>query len=417
MPEEVRRITVQLETVTPLWMGGAGHRPELRPPSMRGMLRFWLRSLLGGTLGEDLVSLRRAETAVFGDPQQASSVVVRIDGAEAPVGPALMSDEEFPGVAYLFWSMYQRKREAILPGGTFDLHLQGRPWQFSGVEVKGVVLGRDEAFHLSAAALWLLLRLGGAGARSRRGAGVLRAAAQPAAWPETLPSPVETATTPAELARELTEGLQAIRRSLPWQSAAAPQKPSSFDVLHPDACQLFVIDRTFPTWWEGLDWVGQQFHEFRRAHRADASAVAQLLTRGRTAVATIQRAVLGLPIQFFFKSMYESFAQGGMPPKEARRRASAMVTPDRRLGRVSPLLLRVVPLAGQPQQFAIVVMLFRSRFLPERQIMLRPQDRSIRPVRVDAPSDHGLIDRWFDSLKNAGAELKEVSFGTESRDA
>lgn len=40
------KITVKLETVTPLFLGGAEARgePELRPPAFRGATWYWLRA-------------------------------------------------------------------------------------------------------------------------------------------------------------------------------------------------------------------------------------------------------------------------------------------------------------------------------------------------------------------------------------
>ena len=61
---ESRTIDLELEAVTPLWIGGASYQPELRPSSMRGCLRFWLRAMLGGALGENLKDLRRPEWRV-----------------------------------------------------------------------------------------------------------------------------------------------------------------------------------------------------------------------------------------------------------------------------------------------------------------------------------------------------------------
>ena len=84
---KLRAIDLELEAVTPLWIGGAGRQPELRPPSVRGCLRYWLRALLGGTLGEDLKTLRQAEMAVFGSPQRISPVIIRPQGAP-PTGPS-----------------------------------------------------------------------------------------------------------------------------------------------------------------------------------------------------------------------------------------------------------------------------------------------------------------------------------------
>ncbi len=46
---ETPSLTVTLETVTPLFLGGADPRgaPELRAPSFRGAMRYWLRAALG----------------------------------------------------------------------------------------------------------------------------------------------------------------------------------------------------------------------------------------------------------------------------------------------------------------------------------------------------------------------------------
>jgi CRISPR-associated protein Cmr1 len=404
--KELKRIFVPLETVTPVWMGGATAQPELRPPSVRGCLRYWLRALLGGTLGEDLPSLRAAEGAVFGSVTRASPIVVRLDGSPE-TGPATLSAEDFPGACYMFWSVYQRRRDALLPGQTFQLQLHSRARDFPHVEVQGEAIDVEQSFHYAAAAVWLLLRLGGVGARVRRGGGILRSADPPTGWPESVPSPVSRAATPDQLAAELADGLNAIRRSVPWQTSA-PATLSSFDILHPEVCQVFVADRTFPTWWEALDWSGRQLQEFRRSHVGDAGAIAELLTRGRMTVQRIQRAVLGLPLMFFFKSIFEELTARGVSDKDARRRASATIVPRSGLGRTSPLIVRVALLAGQPQRYAVTMLLFRSRFLPDRQMSVKPQDRSVRPVWVDAPQDYALLDSWFDFVREEGTSLTPV---------
>lgn len=52
---ETKSLTVTLQTVTPLFLGGAGPRgaPELRAPSFRGALRYWLRAALGEAIGDN----------------------------------------------------------------------------------------------------------------------------------------------------------------------------------------------------------------------------------------------------------------------------------------------------------------------------------------------------------------------------
>ncbi len=403
---KLKAIDLELEAVTPLWIGGAGRHPELRPPSVRGCLRFWLRALLGGTLGEDLKTLRQAEMAVFGSSQRASPVVIRPQGAP-PTGPSPVSATDYPGVGYLLWSVYQQNRDAILPGATFGLRLQCRPLEFEPVEVAGRRIEQEGSFELAAASFWLLLRLGGVGARARRGGGCMQARRDPPGWPENLPSLVCQAQTAAALAIELSAGLQQLRRVTGWQTAASPTV-SSFDILHPAVSQLVVLDRTFPSWWEALDWVGQRFQTFRHDQKEDAGAIAALLTQGRLLVRTIQRAVLGLPIPFFFKSILADLKTQGVPEKDARRRASASVMPEKGLGRTSPLFFRVVRLAGETPAYTVVIGLFRAELLPGGKLRVQPQDRAARPASATVAADFSLLDQWFDYIAQEAGRLHPI---------
>ena len=91
-------LDVDLEAVTPLWIGGADRRAELRPPSMRGCLRYWFRALAGGLLQESLPEIFAAESAVFGNYKRASAVVVRLFGSPQ-IGVTVAPDvEQLPGL-------------------------------------------------------------------------------------------------------------------------------------------------------------------------------------------------------------------------------------------------------------------------------------------------------------------------------
>ena len=50
----MKRLTFKLQVVTPLFLSGANQQvAELRPPSIRGALRFWFRAMMGGVVGGD----------------------------------------------------------------------------------------------------------------------------------------------------------------------------------------------------------------------------------------------------------------------------------------------------------------------------------------------------------------------------
>jgi CRISPR-associated protein Cmr1 len=406
--DRLASLDLDLEAVTPLWIGGAGRNAELRPPSVRGCMRFWFRALAGGLLGDVLPDIRQAEAAVFGDTSRASSVAVRMTGTPQTSSSVVAKEHLLPGLNYMFWSVFQQGRDAILPGERFRLRLQSRPFPFPAVQVRGRKLEKGDWFELAEAALWLLLRVGGVGCRTRRAAGGMRAVAEPQGWPAGLPPLVSTAVTPAALAGELAEGIQRIRQLAQWQ-APFSAGPSSFDILHESVCQLYLVDTPFASWWEAVNWAGEKFLAFRRDQRDDATGVAGLLTRGRLAVRTITRAVLGLPITFFFKSIFADLASRGIDSREARRKASATVSPSRGLARTSPLFFRILRLAGDPPTYAVLMGLFRSRLLPDLEMTVRPNDYSIKPARVDVPADFSLLDKWFAFVQGQGARLVPVS--------
>lgn len=154
MPVHTPSLTVDLETVTPMFLGGADPRgePELRAASVRGALRFWLRALLGGALGDrNLADLRRAENEVFGSTETgASPVIVRVEG--------VVTSGSFPPLLHNPRKKFEFK--GISPGEKFSITLIPRaPYR--------------DIPEIARTALTMFLSLGGLGKRARRGFGSL----------------------------------------------------------------------------------------------------------------------------------------------------------------------------------------------------------------------------------------------------
>ncbi len=184
-------LTVTLETVTPLFLGGANPRegPEIRAPSFRGALRYWLRAALGGALGDDPTTVAKAEAAVFGSTEAdlggASAITVRISASQVPAPERYQRERALviqkdgrtlhqpTGRDYLYWSMaesgrpergnYQPPKQFYPARTQLRLTLAARPGARQA----------DAAFERALGALWLLLHLGGVGSRSRRTGGSL----------------------------------------------------------------------------------------------------------------------------------------------------------------------------------------------------------------------------------------------------
>jgi CRISPR type III-B/RAMP module RAMP protein Cmr1 len=124
-------------------------QPELRAASFRGAMRFWLRALLGGVLGDRPDKIFQCESQVFGSTDHASPVVVRLE-------PHNLGSDGFNPLPH---KQVTFRFNGFKPGQRFDICL----------------LSRDEdALQQAQKALLLLCYLGGLGRRSRRGFGSLQ---------------------------------------------------------------------------------------------------------------------------------------------------------------------------------------------------------------------------------------------------
>ncbi len=405
--KRLRFVEFSMETVTPLLSQGAEAEPEVRPPTFRGIMRYWLRALLNGFVAGDLKKLCSLESMVFGSTSLASPVAVRIRGdfnAE-PLPP-----EPPAGLHYLLWSAYAQRLEMIKPGERFVLRLQEYPLQLRPFTGEGKEFTADFIFSLACASLWLLARLGSVGLRARRGAGCLMVLNHPAGWPEELPSPVSRAETPQALAEELAQGLTSLRS---WVGLPSPDElptPVELSTLHPQTCQIYVLDATFPSWQDAMSRIGEAFRSFRLRYESDYSLIRSILTGGKALAQCVQRAIFGLPLNFFFSSIYKQELQKGLSPRDARRKASARVVPSQGQRRASPLFIRFTRLADEAGSYVSLFILFRSRFLPVETLQIRPADRSLPPLTVAAPSDYSLIEDWFSYLEREIAPLIPVNF-------
>jgi CRISPR-associated protein Cmr1 len=83
---KTKKVIFHFETVTPMFLGGANSKiPELRPPSIKGMLRFWWRAMNAHLVEKknnkwDYSKLKAFETAIFGgvSPALRSNVILRV---------------------------------------------------------------------------------------------------------------------------------------------------------------------------------------------------------------------------------------------------------------------------------------------------------------------------------------------------
>lgn len=148
----MHRTRYTLETITPLFLRGPdGETPELRPPSFKGMLRYWWRALHPQPVDQ----LRRKESKRFGSAGDS-------DGGRSPVQLRIphreLSTDDYDTVPRPSKGFPE---EGFDPEQSFDLL---------------VTIGHraDDLIEEIDATIRLMIMLGGLGNRSRRGFGSLR---------------------------------------------------------------------------------------------------------------------------------------------------------------------------------------------------------------------------------------------------
>ena len=148
-------ITFTCETITPMFLAGAdGTTPELRPPSIKGAMRFWWRAL-NGHLG--LEELRAQEGAIFGDTKQRSKVIINI--LEQPIEK---------GSTFLLPHKSSSLSNAFSPNETFTVELKLlNPVKLPNSNSIFSIEQLQDLFIITCT-------LGGFGKRSRRGFGSVK---------------------------------------------------------------------------------------------------------------------------------------------------------------------------------------------------------------------------------------------------
>ncbi|MDW8002553.1 MAG: type III-B CRISPR module RAMP protein Cmr1, partial [Deltaproteobacteria bacterium] len=137
LSRNLKKVCVTLETVSPAFLAGSSPRslPEIRAPSFRGVMRFWLRALLGGVVGDNPKEIFMRESAVFGSTEHASPITIRVK--QESLKKERFSDlakwneqkrsYEKQGIAYLFFSArrigQEQERAAICADQKFTIEI------------------------------------------------------------------------------------------------------------------------------------------------------------------------------------------------------------------------------------------------------------------------------------------------------
>ena len=118
----------------------------------------------------------------------------------------------------------------------------------------------------------------------------------------------------------------------------------------------------------------------------------------------MQRAAFGLPIVFFYSSLYRQYQKQGDDQGTAGRKARGTLEGEHHDRRASPLLIRVAKLANG--RCAIVLTLFYAHLLHEDERLRLERQGSSRMTSVP---DLSLINDFLNDLDSKVAQRLEVT--------
>ncbi|MDD4787284.1 MAG: type III-B CRISPR module RAMP protein Cmr6 [Pirellulales bacterium] len=192
----VAELKATLTLVTPAFLAGASQQAEdcdLRPATLRGLLRWWWRTMHAGFV--DATTLSKIEAAIWGDTQAAGAVRIVLEQASDHVAQEYNYKDRFDpqprfkqdhalgdrpnqkttqGLFYASYGMDDGSRDEpkhryyLEPGCQWSVRLTAKStcrdaWSLAAAEV----LAQAEA------ALWLLCEFGSCGSKARKGFGSL----------------------------------------------------------------------------------------------------------------------------------------------------------------------------------------------------------------------------------------------------
>lgn len=397
---ELKTVTLQLQTVTPVFGGSAVPRrlyedEPIRAASIRGHLRFWWRALYGD--GTDSKALFERESALWGgigDPVRRSLVEVCVRQVGKPSKDPSRIDLKSEG-AYALWPARSTGREA-------DAAPRWKPGLHFSLELR-IPVSHDKQV-LNTLRAWILF--GGYGGRTRRGCGSLTFADARRAG-DWLPD----SATPESLEKLFGAPLPLGRPGAFPRAGSMPRLPGSRLLCSPRPTSAMQA------WLEALNWL-RDFRQGEPARQQPENSVSNRPGRSRWPEAdevrrlsrkwskkhpprgerrgapAWPRAGFGLPIPFHFK---QDDPRHPEPDDHVLYWIDDQGNRHERLA--SPLIVKAMPLRGE-RFVPIVLWLRRAQPRNGRLVLV---DKRGTPVNgSDAPFEHlhaDGVDTLFQPLR------------------
>lgn len=377
----MKKIIFNCETITPMFLAGAdGKTPEIRPPSIKGALRFWWRAINGHL---PLEQLKRQEAEIFGGSgidqgrcrfnikTQLISEQIKNSLKESNIWDNKQNSikREYEGWGYLFYSTIMQKNNQ-------------KPYFDKGTKFIVEILSNDKTILKEIANLFVLFSFFGAmGTRARRGAGNFF---------------IENITDTDNLLNnnfvyrintkdknELAEFLEN-NILINKQFSNNNQTYSNFT-----SARIFILDsQNTPE--ECLEKLGKNYKAFRSRRNPDYDSIKTYLTNGDRPN-TIEKAAMGLPINYKYRSLNGKSALIEGSHKERQRSAS-------------PIIFTIITAHNENNfiYFPTIIVFYRMLLEINDKIRIKDLDKNglMRPVSTQKPSNQ-ILDDFINQLPNA----------------
>ena len=327
----VVELRLTFEVLTPLYLGGADQDAELRPPSIKGLLRYWWRAVNPRTTcSKNLNGEDEGEAAVFGGAGPGQGQSPFLLGMDSPlrgnahwekalvqpfdIKPVGKGDLPQNGLAYLGYPFPLQDKERVGAGRQRRKYIE--PGQHLKLTCIFTRRPTPEITRGIAASAWFLGHFGGAGSRSRRGFGSLTLVDWQTQDRETaeeikrFPLLHEKATPEAWMA-----GYDAVRRAM--QEENRPVEGNEGESRHPHfgpGLCIVLAKKGYARgdWAACLDEMGLAMQRFRQRQEPDYSMVKAGIQGRGLLQRTPGRASFGLPLTFRFgKKSLDLVSQNG----------------------------------------------------------------------------------------------------------
>jgi len=394
----MKEIRLSCEVITPLFMGGANMEPEIRTQSINGVIRWWFRTL-GGSKEE--------EKKLFGwTGQESKKGAVKFVVYKEPYNSRDIQsclDSSKNGLNYLAFSLKRQNRQCLYVGYKFDLRI-----------IFSTILEEKEKKKFLGA-LWCAFYLGNFGSRARRGFGSIMVKEISGDFDNFI-----SFVPKGDIKECLRSNYKEIKSLFPkannievysfekrdaktvqdWVSEIQLRKGIDKRKIQKDkGSKCFVDDFNQQDLgdWDGLlNLMGYTLMAYRKClgkyevqvgkYKVQDCYFARNIIQSQgklqnfTEKPIIQRAIFGLPLNFYFLSIKQGNNRGTVFP----------VKGGEKLRRASPLIYKVIKNEEKLEGLIIFVM---DKFLPD------DVDLELNGVKLQKP-DYTLIKDYLQSLQD-----------------